>query len=397
MNGISILTVDIVTMAFTRGIIQMMLGGLLLYLGSGRLNDRAAVWWALGFLLNGISLFAFAIDVPDGWELFRNAINHVAIGVASIFFLMGFWQFGQQSIKPWLLVLLLLFPAISIVAWEVLWPNARFRVLTTASGQVVFLLALQQTLSVPLRNELARIYRRLRYVVIIYLIIFVWSYASLFGVLPTTARQSLDYHRSIFTIASLLYMLTLAVGCLALKFASLAARNSDLAMRDWLTGLLNRRGFFSAIESDNQAAKGSKSLTSLISIDIDHFKKINDLEGHAVGDHVLQHFAQMLKYFASDKRIIARMGGEEFLVTLFDTSQAEALALAEDFRHKVEQSKVAVSNQKTIEFTISIGVYQVSQHETIEQALARVDDALYTAKRNGRNQVALHKNQKYVQ
>lgn len=108
MNGISILTVDIVTMAFTRGIIQMMLGGLLLYLGSGRLNDRAAVWWALGFLLNGISLFAFAIDVPDGWELFRNAINHVAIGVASIFFLMGFWQFGQQSIKPWLLVLLLL-------------------------------------------------------------------------------------------------------------------------------------------------------------------------------------------------------------------------------------------------------------------------------------------------
>src|SRR5690606_13273514 len=123
------------------------------------------------------------------------------------------------------------------------------------------------------------------------------SYASIIEVLPTTARQSLDYHRAIFSVASLLFMLTLAVGCLSLKFATLAARNSDLAMRDWLTGLLNRRGFFSAIESVNQAAKDNRSSASLLAIDIDHFKKINDLQGHAAGDHVLQHFADMLKYF----------------------------------------------------------------------------------------------------
>jgi len=391
MNGISILTVDIVTMAFTRGIIQMMLGGLLLYLGSGRLNDRAAIWWALGFLLNGVSLFAFSIEVPQAWELFRNALNHMAIGFSSVFFLMGFWQFGQQSIKPWLLVLLLVFPAISIVAWELLWPNARFRVLTTASGQVVYLLALQHALSVPLRSELARIFRRLRYVVIIYLIIFVWSYAGLIEVLPTTARQSLDYHRSIFTIASLLFMLTLAVGCLALKFASLAARNSDLAMRDWLTGLFNRRGFFNAIESGNRANQDNNQAI-LLAIDIDRFKKINDLDGHAAGDHVLQEFADLLKTYDNDKRLIARMGGEEFLITLYDLSEREALTLAENIRQQVAQMSVSVAHQKTIQFTISIGVYQVTQKEKIEQGLSHADKALYKAKRQGRNQVVLAKN-----
>ncbi len=391
MNGISLLTVDIVTMAFTRGIIQIMLGGLLLYLGTGRLNDRAAIWWALGFLLNGVSLFAFSIEVPQGWELFRNALNHLAIGFGSVFFLMGFWHFGQQSVKPWLLVLLLVFPAISIVAWEILWPNARFRVLTTAGGQVVYLLALQHALSAPLRTELARIYRRLRYVVVIYLIIFVWSYAGLIEILPTTARQSLDYHRSVFTIASLLYMLILAVGCLALKFASLAARNSDLAKRDWLTGLLNRRGFFNAIESGNRTTQ-DKNQAVLLAIDIDRFKSINDDEGHAAGDQVLKEFADLLKTFDNDKRLIARMGGEEFLITLFDLSEREALALAENIRQQVAQMSVSVAHQKTIQFTISIGVYQMSQKEKIEQGLSHADKALYKAKRQGRNQVVLASN-----
>ncbi len=391
MNGISLLTVDIVTMAFTRGIIQMMLGGLLLYLGSGRLNDRAAIWWALGFLLNGVSLFAFSIEVPQAWELFRNALNHVAIGFSTVFFLMGFWHFAHRPLKPWLLVLLVIFPAISIVAWEILWPNARFRVLTTASGQVVYLLALQHALTAPLRSELARIFRRLRYVVIIYLIIFVWSYAGLIEILPTTARQSLDYHRSIFTIASLLFMLILAVGCLALKFASLAAKNSDLAMRDWLTGLLNRRGFFNEIESGNRTHQDNNQAI-LVAIDIDHFKKINDLEGHAAGDQVLQEFADLLKSYDNDKRLIARMGGEEFLITLYDLSEREALALAEDIRQQVEKSKVSISNQKTIQFTISIGIYPMGQQDKIEQGLSQADKALYKAKRQGRNQVVMAKN-----
>jgi diguanylate cyclase (GGDEF)-like protein len=389
MNGVTAISVDIVTLAFTRGIMQMMLGGLLLYLSSRQLNDGAARWWALGFFVNGVSLFVFSFNIPEAWELIRNALNHLSLGASSVFFLIGFWKFGRQPIKPWLLVLLMAFPVTSIIAWEVLWPNARYRVLCTATGYVLYLIALQQTLAKPLRAELARIYQRLRYAVIIYLVVFIWSYASIAELLSTTARQSLDYHRSIFSIASLLFMLTLAVGCLALKFALLAARNSDLAMRDWLTDLLNRRFFFKAMESGKQFAKENNSSISLLAIDIDHFKKINDAEGHTAGDQVLQYFAELLKYFDSDNSLISRMGGEEFLVTMFDTTQTEALGLAQDIRKKVEQSTVPLINQKTIGFTVSIGVYQVSPQEKIEQALTHADEALYKAKRNGRNQIAL--------
>jgi len=390
MDGInSKFSIDIVTLALTRGMMQMMLGGLLLYLGGRHRNDMAARWWAFGFLFNGISLFVYPFNFQEPWQLIINTINHLTIGLASVFFLMGFWQFNRQPIKPWLLILLMAFPITSIIAWEILWPAARYRVLCTAIGQVLYLFLLQQTLSTPIRTEFARIYQRLRYAVIIYLVVYVLSYASIAELLPTTARQSLDYHRVVFSVSSLLYMLTLAVGCLALKFASLAAQNSDLAMRDWLTELLNRRGFFAAIEPATQTAKSNHSSISLLSIDIDYFKKINDVEGHAAGDLVLQNFAKKLMSLNNDNRLIARMGGEEFLVTLFDTSEAEALLLAENFRQQVEQMSVNVKQQKSIKFTISIGVYQVPQQENIEQALAHVDDALYAAKRKGRNQVSL--------
>ena len=368
---------------------QMMLGGLLLYLGSRHLNDKEAKWWALGFVVNGLSLFVFALNTPESWELPRNMLNHLALGASSVFFLIGFWKFGQQPIRIWLLVLLMAFPLTSIIAWEVLWPNARFRVLCTATGYVVFLLALQQALTSPVRSEYARTYQRLRWVVIIYLLVYVWSYVSIAEILPTSARQSLDYHRAIFSLSSLLFMLTLAVGCLALKFASLAARNSDLAMRDWLTDLLNRRGYFAAVESQPTSHRGSHNSSYLLAIDIDHFKNINDAEGHAAGDQVLQQFAQLLKTFEGSDRIVSRMGGEEFLVTLFNSTEADALQLAEDIRQQAEKNEVRLPQQKTIRYTISIGVHQVSQPEKIEQALAQADEALYTAKRNGRNQVVL--------
>src|SRR5690606_20749066 len=100
----------------------------------------------------------------------------------------------------------------------------------------------------------------------------VWSYGSLADVLPTTARLEVGYHRSLFSVASLLFMLALAVGCLALQFALLAARNADLARMDWLTGLLNRRGFFHA--AAGLAGATRRDGASLIVIDIDHFKQI---------------------------------------------------------------------------------------------------------------------------
>jgi hypothetical protein len=246
MHEFVILPVDISTLAFSRGCMQMMLGGLLLYLGNRDEGSNAARWWAIGFFLNGVSLFVYPIEVPPSWERPRTELNHLALGASTVAFLLGFWIFGRQPRRVWLLALLMAIPLISLIVWELIWPNSRLRILCTATGQAMFLILLQQSLRRAPRTELAQIYRRLRFVAIAYLLIVVWSYASIAELLPTTPVLTLGYHRAFFSVSSLLFMLSLAVGCLALQFASQAARNADLAMIDWQTGLLNRRGFFGA-------------------------------------------------------------------------------------------------------------------------------------------------------
>lgn len=389
MHEFVVLPIDIPTLALSRGVMEMMLGGLLLYLGNRGDDTNAARLWALGFLLNGISLFVYPIQLPATWEYPRTVINHLAQGGSSICFLLGFWIFGQQPRRIWLLVLLIAIPLASLLVWEVLWPNSRLRILCTASGGALFYLLLQHSLRQAPRTELAQIYRRLRFVVIAYLFVFAWSYASLANVLPTTAYAGDSYHRAFFSVSSLLFMLSLAVGCLALQFAWQAARNADLAMIDWQTGLLNRRGFFNAVDHNPQLQPGRDGPVGVIMLDIDHFKAINDRHGHAIGDCVIQNLGEQLRQLAEPGQLSARMGGEEFCVVLPGSRQEAASALAERIRARCRETIEPANSGLAIDFTISAGVFEAALQETIEQALVCADAALYLAKHNGRNQVVV--------
>jgi diguanylate cyclase (GGDEF)-like protein len=140
-----------------------------------------------------------------------------------------------------------------------------------------------------------------------------------------------------------------------------AARNADLSRKDWLTGLLNRRGFFDVLRADGAPAGDvAAGDTSVLAIDIDHFKRINDRWGHAAGDSVLRHFGGLLSAMHRNDRLIARMGGEEFVIVLFGTSHAEACEIAERLRLQVEQSSVAAEGAESVHLTISIGVYTLA-------------------------------------
>lgn len=389
MIDIVLLPIDIPTLALSRGLMQMMLAGLLLYLGSRDEGVGAARYWAIGFLLNGISLFVFPIQVPAAWEQPVTVVNHLTLGASSLFFLLGFWKFARQPPRIWILVLMIAIPVASLLAWEALWPNARLRVLSTACGQALFLVTLQGILGSAARSEIARIFRRLRYVVIGYLLIVVWSYASIAGVLPTSARLDAGYHRTLFSVASLLFMLALAVGCLALQFALLAARNADLAMIDWQTGLLNRRGFFSAAGRNGRLLSDEAGPASVIALDIDHFKKINDRHGHAAGDRVLQFIGDRLRDLAGPGHLVARMGGEEFCIVLSGNNPAAAVALAESIRSSCSEAEIKLDDGQAIRFTLSAGVCSASSGQSLDEALARADEALYLAKHEGRNRVVL--------
>lgn len=173
----------------------------------------------------------------------------------------------------------------------------------------------------------------------------------------------------------------------------LTSRNAELqylAQHDMLTGLFNRRHF--TYEADAELARAARAQrpTSILIADIDFFKKINDRYGHPVGDTVLQ---QVAKVFASCVRgtdVVARLGGEEFIVLMPNTGHVGAMALAQKLRISLEQHALTVGHH-TIPVTMSVGVSELAAGHSgaFEVLYAAADQALYTAKAQGRNRVEL--------
>lgn len=171
--------------------------------------------------------------------------------------------------------------------------------------------------------------------------------------------------------------------------AELEAKQAELtrlANTDSLTGLLNRRRF---------TALGEKAVTDaepgteiwVIMLDIDHFKRINDTYGHAAGDVAIRDFATIIREAIGDHGFVGRMGGEEFAVILPASNQDDTIRLAEKVRRTTAHHQTVSDNEK-FRFTASVGVAQWLPREiTIEPALDRADQALYSAKAYGRNRV----------
>jgi diguanylate cyclase (GGDEF)-like protein len=161
-----------------------------------------------------------------------------------------------------------------------------------------------------------------------------------------------------------------------------AEKLHELATIDELTGLFNRRYLMNLIESENGRFERYRRPTSLMMVDIDEFKNINDQSGHAVGDKVLRGIAKLILDIKRRADIAARIGGDEFLILLPETSQENALVLAERLRAQVENH--LVWDNVPLKVTISIGVAEAK--DELSMLIQRVDDALYAAKRAGRNQ-----------
>ena len=162
------------------------------------------------------------------------------------------------------------------------------------------------------------------------------------------------------------------------------------ATTDELTRLANRRSLFERLAIEYERVQRNPGLRCcLLAIDIDHFKRVNDTWGHAAGDAVLRHVAQTMKQQTRRIDIAARIGGEEFIILLPDTSVENAQALAERIRASVENTP-ANTGGKQIAVTISIGLSAIHPEDrNDQQALERADLALYAAKHSGRNRIRL--------
>lgn len=165
-----------------------------------------------------------------------------------------------------------------------------------------------------------------------------------------------------------------------------------LALVDELTDTFNRRAFFKIGHKLLKQAVREGKVISIIMMDIDHFKKVNDTYGHKTGDIVLKEFVNAIKQIIRENDFLARIGGEEFVLLLYDVNLKETDTLINKILNRIRTLQIPLENGKNLQITASMGVYTFKPEEKseIQQALINADKALYVAKKTGRNRVVYY-------
>ena len=162
------------------------------------------------------------------------------------------------------------------------------------------------------------------------------------------------------------------------------------ATTDALTALSNRRAFMQRFEHELARAQRHGPPPTLAILDIDHFKKINDVHGHPAGDAVIAHLASLLRASVRNVDIVGRIGGEEFAVVLVETSADMGQPVIDRLIERVRNTTVDAPDGKVLRFTVSIGSTEIQWGDVVDTAIQRADDALYEAKNTGRNRHCRH-------
>ena len=197
--------------------------------------------------------------------------------------------------------------------------------------------------------------------------------------------------QSLTMAASFLVVTCSSFGYLLLYKERADQQAARLATTDALTGALNRRMLSELGERALARSRRRRLSMSVVMLDIDHFKTVNDRFGHAVGDLVLQRFVEVLQRELRTEDVLIRYGGEEFCLLLPEQPRHEARAVAERLRAAIQATTVQ-ANDKNISITLSAGVaaFEVEDLGLLQKLLEQADAALFTAKRNGRNRVEVH-------
>ena len=166
----------------------------------------------------------------------------------------------------------------------------------------------------------------------------------------------------------------------------------NMVNKDPMTGLYNRRYFNEVANSLLKITKREGKDLSVLMLDIDKFKEVNDTYGHLVGDAILKELALMMMHLTRESDIIVRFGGEEFIILLPNTDEKGAVAIAKKIRENIAMTELQIEGNKSIKITVSIGVATCycDADTDIDQIVHRVDVAMYDAKKSGRNKVVLY-------
>lgn len=355
---------------------------------SARRNDQALLLWAMSNLLGGLGAIAVALR-PVLDERFAIPISQTLILGGLCLSWAGMRSFAQRPFPSSLIFFLLAVNLAGVSAAPFLSDSFTARTMITSTLLGVVNLIIAYELLADQRHE------RLRARSVLAAI---FAAQGLFYLYRTWEARHYSPDAHIFQSEPLQAM-TLLVGNLKLiawNIVALLMANERLTNRlvhaascDALTNVLNRAGFRELSGRQIQRSQQSRSPASVLLMDIDHFKKVNDRYGHEAGDRVLCQFADTVRQALRPTDLLARHGGEEFCALLPDSDAATAQAVAERVRASFEKSATS-SGGIEIRATVSIGVAQLNMpDEQIQSALARADAALYQAKDAGQNRVML--------
>jgi diguanylate cyclase (GGDEF)-like protein len=327
---------------------------LLAWVGFARV-DLTVVWAATTLLLNAGVL----TSIRAGWtrQLADPALTQLQIRYAIVSTMVGYVLLGEaRGISPAILSPVMMFGIFGLSARQM---KANF---------VFALLCLAVGMGLVAWTEGAR-YRPLLELAYGVMFVLVLAGSTFVGLRIQHVRQRLQRQK---------YALGAAL-----------ERINHLAAHDDLTGLLNRRRMSEVVQAERERCVRSRRPLVLALLDLDFFKLVNDRYGHAAGDAVLCAFAGRVLDNLRSTDVLARWGGEEFLLLLPETSLDGALVLLERVRREVAELCVETANGE-IRLTVSIGVAAGRVQETMEQVLEHADEALYQAKAQGRDRVVVY-------
>jgi diguanylate cyclase (GGDEF)-like protein len=297
---------------------------------------------------------------------------------------LGYCHFFNREANLWAMILPVV---IILVIFSLFIDNFRVRVITmgfVSASQYLFQFGLLYT------TRASGVKRSKPILLSAYgMIIFLFTLRAIYMIgHPNGIKDLFDpmWLNSATLFATILSIVLIALGVLLMLSERLLEENRELATRDYLTHIFNRRTFNDLAIRELARAERNGHDTSLLMIDIDRFKLVNDTYGHPVGDEALVHLVSILKRAVRMQDLYARYGGEEFIVLLAETSSEEAFQIAERLRERIADSSLFVHNH-TIKMTVSIGVAAAGKGNkfTLEELINDADIAMYSAKNAGRN------------
>jgi diguanylate cyclase len=378
---------DLKTIVFMSMLLTFMLSMLLAITRKHHKEVNGPGYWAVGNLVIGLGMVLVLIQLDAEKLIFLPGMAFIGAGLG--LYINGIQAFNSQ--KPDHRIPIIIFVLLTLVDSYFVLVNQNIRMAVILAA-IIFAAIYLYCARLTFTREEGILGNFLWITSSLYLLMAVLMlgrafYASQVGieVFDTFAAWPVNAYTFMLAAVSQFFISSLFVLMLSYK---LNRNLESIATVDSLTGVLNRRGLEDASIKMQDICKRINLSMAVLLIDIDYFKKVNDTYGHLVGDDVLRHIAKTIDSVLRSSDVLGRYGGEEFCAFLPNTTESDAIGLAERIRAAIEAAPIKLGLDVTLKTTVSIGVADsVRAGYDFKGLLATADSAMYGAKNGGRNRV----------